>query len=160
MKRLLSTGIAGAISLLIASTAVPASDYTQLIRSAGLTPAEAQGMTLDEIAAHKFSRYGRDNRQEVVGPATSGGSNQFVSRRNSSLDEIYVRMINRSSDADDRQVVPDQYRGSADSAARRQLAASAGLTPEEAATMSLGSLAAHKMNRGTPRRDDWIPVPE
>jgi hypothetical protein len=157
MKRLLSTGIAGAIGLLIGSTAAPANDYTQLIRSAGLTPSQAQGMTLDEIVAQMYSRHGGDNRQEVVRPSAQAGSFQFASRRGPDLDQTYVRMINRSSNGDDRQVVLEGYNGSADSAARRQLAASAGLSPDEAATMSLGALAAHKMNRGT-RRDDWIPV--
>jgi hypothetical protein len=157
MKRLFSTAVAGAIGLLVASTAAQANDYTQLIRSAGLTPSEAQGMTLDEIAAHKFSRHGGDNRQEVVRPSAQAASFQFASRRGPDLDQTYVRMINRSSNGDDRQAVLDGYSGSADSAARRQLAASAGLTPDEAATMSLGALSAHKMNRGT-RRDDWIPV--
>jgi hypothetical protein len=55
--------LAAASAALLAASAlgpVAAGDHYQLIRSAGLTVEQAAGMTLDEIAAHKFSREGTD----------------------------------------------------------------------------------------------------
>ena len=61
-----------ALAAALAGAAVPAFAQSQLIANAGLTPAEAQGLTLNEIAAAKFSRNAdNDNRQGVVRAATS-----------------------------------------------------------------------------------------
>ena len=55
MSRILSTAVALGIGL---SATVPAfsADYGQLAASAGLSPSEAAGMSLSEIAAYKFNR--------------------------------------------------------------------------------------------------------
>ena len=79
--------------------------------NAGLTAEEAAGTTLNQIAAHKFSR-GTENAQTVV-------------------DRNGVTVSSRS----------------ADSADRSQLIANAGLTPEQAAGMTLSQIAAHKFSR-------------
>ena len=88
---------------------------TQLAAGAGLTPEEARGLSLTEIAAAKFNRDSDgDDQQRVV---RSGD----------------VTVISRS----------------ADGTAWSQLAASAGLTPEEARGLSLGEIAAAKFDRDT-----------
>ena len=84
----------------------------QLAGNAGLTPAEAQGLTLTEVAAAKFNRGSSDDNQQTVVPR----------------DE--VTLISRSVGSD-----------------VSQLAANAGLTPEEARGLSLSEIAAVKFAR-------------
>ena len=56
-----------AVAAALVGAAAPAFAQSQLIANAGLTPAEAQGLTLSEIAVAKFNRNAdHDDRQGVV----------------------------------------------------------------------------------------------
>ena len=111
--------LAAVTAVLLSAVSAPAFADSQLIANAGLTPAEAQGLTLNEIAVAKFNRNAdHDNRQGVV-------------RRSG------VTAMSRS----------------AGSAAYSQLAANAGLTPEQAAGMTLSEIAVAKFNRNVDHED-------
>jgi hypothetical protein len=89
----------------------------QLIAAAGLTPDEAQGMTLAELASHKTSFNARhDERQVVVSGRSIEGIDPSAHRQlvaaagiteaealGVSLNDLYVLKINRESSRDDRQ---------------------------------------------------------
>jgi hypothetical protein len=154
MTRYRTIGAAGIAAVIVAVAPAFANDLTQLARSAGLSASEARGMTLDEIAAHKFSREGTDNKQVIVrssgqksarSPYAAGIDRSAGASE--SLDAFYVRMINRSVGGDDRQSLPPAQPAYSDPAARAQLAASARISPQRASGMSLGEVAAHKFNR-------------
>ena len=56
-----------ALAAALLGAAAPAFAQSQLIANAGLTPAEAQGLSLTEIAAAKFNRGADgDNQQKVL----------------------------------------------------------------------------------------------
>jgi hypothetical protein len=159
MKTDLKTLAAVAAALL--ATAAPALAQSQLIASAGLTAAAAQDMSLTEIAVAKFNRDAdSDDRQTTVVPGSGGNSAQLAASaglspseaRGLSLTEIAIAKFNRDADSDDRQGVV--RRGgvtmtsrSPRNASPSQLAASAGLSPSEAAGMSLTEIAIAKFNR-------------
>jgi hypothetical protein len=129
------------------------------VASAGLTPAEAEGMTLTEIAAHKFNRETRTDdaitvssrsfpvfdvaaHRQLVAVAGLGESEA----RSMTLTEIAARKVNVAATADER--IPIVAHGAGfDAADHPQLAAAAGVAPAEAAGMSLGELHARKVNR-------------
>ena len=69
MSRILSTAVALGIGL---SATVPAfsADYGQLAASAGLSPSEAAGMSLSEIAATKFNREADDDGESPAEAAS------------------------------------------------------------------------------------------
>jgi hypothetical protein len=58
------------VSLVVAAVSIAsagvAADRTQLIATAGLTPVEAEQLTLNEIAAHFFNRSSDDDDQQTV----------------------------------------------------------------------------------------------
>ena len=58
MSSPLSVGAATVALAIGAAAPAPAGDWSQLVAAAGLSPAEAEGMTLTELAAHKFNRDG------------------------------------------------------------------------------------------------------
>ena len=96
-------------------------DASQLAASAGLSPAEARGMSLTEIAVAKFNRNAdNDNRQypvrgsgvTAISRSTgNAGYAQLVANaglsadeaRGMSLTEIAVAKFNRNADSDSRQ---------------------------------------------------------
>ena len=128
----------------------------QLAANAGLSPAEAQGLSLSEIAQAKFNRdtRGDDRHPVVVTPGSGGDYTQLaavagVSPEGKSLNQIFVAKINREARGDEQQAVKGgdvtmASRSVAGGAAYAQLAASAGLSPADAASLSLGQIAAAK----------------
>ena len=142
----------------IAFAAAPAF-ADQLAANAGLSPAEAQGLSLTEIAQAKFNRDTRgDDRHPIVVPGSGGNVTQLaavagVSPDGKSLNEIFVAKINREARGDEQQAVKSAAMVSTRSvkggAAYGQLAASAGISPADAAGMSLSEIAAAKFARDT-----------
>jgi hypothetical protein len=128
----------------------------QLAANAGLSPAEAQGLSLTEIAQLKFNRdtRGDDRHPVVVVPGSGGDYTQLaavagVSPEGKSLNEIFVAKINREARGDERQAVKGgdvtmTSRSAGGGAAYVQLAANAGIPASDAAGMSLGEIAAVK----------------
>jgi hypothetical protein len=127
----------------------------QLAANAGLSPAEAAGLSLTEIAQAKFNRDTRgDDRHYFVVPGSGGDYTQLaaiagVSPEGKSLNEIFVAKINRESRGDEQQAVKGgdvtmTSRSVAGGAAHAQLAAGAGISAADAAGMSLGEIAAAK----------------
>ena len=134
----------------------------QLAANAGLSPAEAQGLTLSQIAQVKFNRETRgDDRQAVIiVPGHSASYDQLAASaglsaseaQGMSLDEIFVAKVNKESDTDDQQLVSGGNVTMASASTyspNPQFAASAGFSPAEAAGMSLTEIAAAKFERDT-----------
>ena len=140
----------------------------QLAANAGLDPAEAAGMSLTEVAQAKFNRDTRgDDRHVFVVPGQGGDYSRLAvaaglspdAAKTMTLAEIYVAKINREARGDDRQPVAARgitmsTRSSAEGSRYGQLAASAGLSPSEAAGMSLAEIAAAKFARDTAGSDN------
>jgi hypothetical protein len=138
----------------VAVSAAPAFANSQLIASAGLTPAEAQGLSLTEIAQYKFNREtGRDGQQAAeldrVAPAVAAGR---------SLNAVAISSANDGLSFSDQQ--RNVSRSGVTKASRNvgngdwsQLIASAGLTPAEAKGMTLNEIAIAKFNHDADRDD-------
>jgi hypothetical protein len=158
-------GVVGAVAIGIAA---PAFADSQLAASAGLTAEQAAGMTLTEIAQMKFNRdeSGADRWMPSI-PPTNGSADPSrlaasagiapVAAERMTLSEIAAVKFNNDTRPDDRQTVEHASgvivasRSVADPGqAFVQLIASAGLTPSEAAGMSLTRIAAYKFDRDTP----------
>jgi hypothetical protein len=161
MKTQLST-LAAAAALALAAAA-PGFAQSQLVASAGLTPEEAAGLSLTEIAQAKFDR---DTDGQVIvhhGVADSATKAALAAdaglspaqAQNLTLNQIAAVKFNRESSGSDQQTVQRSQATtaatrSADSPrARAQLIASAGLSPDAAASMSLTDIAAAKFDRDT-----------
>ena len=147
--------IAAAVALIAAAPAFAGT--TQVVAG--------NGMTLTQAAQVKFNRDTRaDDRQAVVivrGDASAAGIAQLAAAAGLdadeaaglSLNQIFVAKINREARGDEKQAAG----GSQVSMASRnypagvpgQLVASAGLTDEAAAGMSLTEIAAAKFARDT-----------
>jgi hypothetical protein len=156
---------------LAAASQAPAGDWSQLAASAGLTPAEAEGMTLQEIAARKFNRESPADdaitvssrsypmfdvaaHQQLVAVAGVGPSEAL----RMSLTEIAARKVNLVAAGDER--IPLAAHGTGfDAVAYPQLVAAAGVSPSEAADMSLAELHARKINREQ-GRDGKVSLPD
>ena len=160
-----------ALAAALLGAAAPAFAQSQLAANAGLTPEQAQGLTLTEIAAAKFNRDAdSDNQQRVLrgsdvtvisrSPSAGVSSSQLAANagltpdeaRGLSLTEVAAAKFNRGADSDDQQRVarPDEVTvisRSAVGGASSQLAANAGLTPDEARGLSLSEIAAAKFAR-------------
>ena len=154
-----------AVAAALLGAAAPAFAQSQLIASAGLTPAQAEGLSLNEIAVAKFNREADSgDRQASFTPGSGGDVSQLAASaglspdqaRSLSLTEIAAVKFNRGADGDDRQRV---LRGgdvtvtsrSVDSGTRSQLTSrrSAGLTPANArprAACRLSEIAAAKFD--------------
>jgi len=106
---------------IVAASAAPAAaqNYSQLAAAAGLTPAQAAGLSLDEIAAYKNNI------------AVSKPDFQTVPKRGTAS----VRIFARNADAAKIDVVR-----------HAQLIGAAGLTPYEAQGMTFGEVVAIKNN--------------
>jgi hypothetical protein len=150
-----------AVAALLVASAAPALADSQLIASAGLTPAEAEGMSLTEIAVAKFNRGSdQDGRQVIVTAGSGGDTAQLAASagldpagaRGLSLVEIAVAKFNRGAGHDGRQYTVEG--GGVTVASRSvavggvsQLAANAGLSAEAARGLSLTDVAVAKFNR-------------
>ena len=131
---------AAAIAALAA--AGPAFANDQLIASAGLTAAEAEGLTLNQIVAAKYNRDKSFSDRQAVTVTPSGDTAQVIA--------IY----NAGKSFNDRQPLPGasgvtaSSRSMIDVADHAQLIASAGLTAAEAEGLTLNEIVAVKYNRG------------
>jgi hypothetical protein len=151
-----------ALAAALAASAAEA-DTRQLVAHARLAPAEAEGLTLSEIAAHFFNKStSAGNRQTVVHvssrgaqpsvgqlAASAGLSPEEVSGL--SLTQIAAQVFNKGASSDDQQIVvrvPGRNAG-----IPAQLAASAGLSPEEASGLSLTEIAARFFNEDNAPQD-------
>jgi hypothetical protein len=141
MKNYISTFAAAAIVL---AASAPAFSGTQV--TAG------NGVSLTEAAQAKFNRDTRgDDRQQIVHPGQTPKEAQATA-----LNIAFVAKINEESRGDEQQRVLTNSgvtmatRSMASAAASRaQLIASAGLSAEQAAGMSLSEIAGAKFNRDT-----------
>lgn len=159
-----SLNIMGAVLLLAAAPAVA----DQLSASAGLDPTEAAGMSLTEVAQAKFNRDTRgDDRQAFVVPGQGGDHTRLAVAAGLSPDaagtmtlaQIFVAKVNREARGDDRQAdaaarVTMSSRSPMGGAGYGQLAASAGISPADAAGLSLAEIAAAKFARDTAGGDN------
>jgi hypothetical protein len=159
-----------AVAAALLGAAAPAFAQSQLIGNAGLTPAEASGLSLTEIAAAKFNRGSDDDNQQrvlrdrgvtVISRSADGAARPRLianagltpeQARGLSLTQIAAAKFNRDSDDENQQRarrVGDVtvISRSASAAAWSQLAANAGLSPEEARGLSLSEIAAAKFAR-------------
>jgi len=142
------------------ATTAPTFAKDQLIASAGLTPEQAEGLTLTQIAAAKANRgvSFADRQAVVIVPGDAGVSS-------ADLHAFAVELFNRGESFSDRQ---DIVRPSGMTASSRsvvdvdrhaQLIASAGLNPAEAAGLTLTEIAAFKANRTLSQSDrQAVPV--
>jgi hypothetical protein len=157
-----------AAALLLALAPALASAQSQLAAGAGLTAAEASGMTLTEIYIAKFNREsGRDQQQVVAArsdPVTVETRRHAQLIRSAgltpeeaeglSLAEIAAIKASRNARNDERVVVMiGRSMPATDRAAYGQLVAGAGMTPFEASGLSLNDLYVMKINREA-RRDE------
>jgi hypothetical protein len=165
MKRiLLGTAITGATILGVmfgAAVIASAADVRQLAASAGLSAAEAEGMSLSEIAAVKFNRETRGDYQQAVEHVTApiyvDAARDAQLIRQAGLDpaeaegltlaDVAAAKHNAGASVGDNMIVVVSTRGTA--RFNPQLAASAGLSPAEASGMSLSEIAAAKFARDT-----------
>jgi hypothetical protein len=159
---------AGAVLTLLLSGPASAADLSQLIASAGLTPSQASGMSLEEIAIYKFDREGgaQESHTPVVSTRSSGaaGYGQLAAAAGveparaygMSLDELYVRALSQTGTRDERQVPSPGAAAPPDPAARQQLAVVAGISPGVAASAALDALALEKFNDSV-RRNERMP---
>jgi hypothetical protein len=137
-----------------------AQDVSQLAAGAGLSRAEAQQLSLSEIAAMKLNR-GSDNdeRQAIlpdagaveVDPARhaqliAAAGLTAAEAAGMTLSDLAVAKFNAEARYDDRQRTPGVATGAQ---AGAQLIAGAGLTPAEARGKSLTEVAAAKFARDT-----------
>jgi hypothetical protein len=167
MNRAVTTASVLALSLLALSP-VNAQSWTQLAASAGLTVAEAQGMTLTEIYAAKINREsGRDGQQLVSRRATPATvvvtrDAQLIAAagltpeeaQGMTLVELAGHKTSFNAGHDERQVVVSTRSiGGIDPSAHRQLVAAAGIPEAEARGVSLNDLYVLKINKES-RGDD------
>ena len=167
MKRsAFATSLAAAFLLGLAPTIAPA--QSQLATGAGLTAAEASGMSLTEIYVAKINREsGRDQQQRVFERADPvmvdpGRHAQLIraagltraEAEGLSLAEIAAIKASHNAGRDERVVVMiGRSLPATDTAAYSQLVAGSGLTPVEASGLTLNDLYVMKINRES-RRDD------
>jgi hypothetical protein len=171
MVRRLTKG-AAVLAVLVATTAAASADgMTQLAAAAGLTPAQAEGMTLAEIHALKVNREARrddmitvSSRQypglvtdENAGLVASAGLSADEAR-GMTLTTVAAYKNNRNASRDNRITVIEPRTAFFDAAAHPQLLAQAGLTADEAAGMSRTEVFQAKINREARRDDQQGPV--
>jgi hypothetical protein len=124
------------------TAAAPSFANDQLIASAGLTAAEAEGLTLNQIVAAKYNRDRSFSDRQAVTVTPSGDTAQVIAAYNS------------GKSFQDRQPLPGasgvtaSSRSMVDPADHAQLIASAGLTAAEAEGLTLNEIVAVKYNRG------------
>ncbi len=151
-----------ALSLTALTPALAGGEWTQLIAGTGLTPAEAQGLSLEQITIYKYNRSSRpqdaigvDPHQEAVG-ADRASHGQLVRSAGlwrdgsdaMSLNEVFAYKLDRDN-ADDLALLKTNEPEPVDPWAHAQLIAGVGISPEEAAGMTLNSVALLKFVRET-----------
>lgn len=148
---------------LVGFVALPAAaqDKAQLAASAGLSPVQAQQMTLAEIAAAKFNRDSRGGDRQAapsakapvaVDPARHG---QLIAAadldgkpvQGLTIADLAIAKANAEADGDSRQTAVSMSSRGPITVAPTQLAAAAGLTAIEASGMTLGEIYARAHNR-------------
>jgi len=156
--------IAGA-SLMAASGASIAGERDQLAVSAGIAPSDAETMTLTELSAHKFNRDSVGQKVDFEPRQPSRPSEQLVTQAGltpdeasaMSLTEVAAYFFNRGSSSQEQQTihvtVGTREATTALSPGAARLAASAGLSEEEAQGLSLRQIAAHAFNRSESSQD-------
>ncbi len=147
MKRTF-TALAALTAVALGATAPAIAADQQLIAAAGLTQAEAEGLTLNQIAAAKYNRdRSYTDRQAVV--IVPGASSVDAD----DLNGLAIANYNAGKSQTDVQATPET--GNLTAASRSvavegrhaQLIASAGLTQEEAEGLTLNQIVAAKYNR-------------
>ncbi len=136
------------------SAAAPALANSQLIASAGLTAEQAEGLTLNQIAAAKANRgvSFSDRQAVVIVPGDAGVSS-------ADLLAFAVEKYNRGRSFSDRQEIVRpagatvSSRSVVDTDRHAQLIAAAGLTPDQAEGLTLDEIVAFKANRGQSASD-------
>lgn len=157
MKTYLSP-LAAVVALALAG---PALADSQLGINAGLTPSEAAGLSLTEIAQAKFNRdsSGEYQNAQAAQSATPEGRAHLASRlglapdaaSNLTLTEIAAVKFTRGS-SDNNQIRPAKLGAtvatrSTDDHARAQFVSNAGLDARTASGLSLTEIAAAKFDR-------------
>ncbi len=165
MTRIFARAALASVAILGATFATgyyaQAADQSQLAAAAGVSAAEAEGMTLTELAAAKFNRdSASDDRQVIsdarpimVDPARHG---QLIAAagltageaEGLTLSQLAAGAFNAGSDSDDGQPVVTMSSRSPVVVGPR-LVFAAGLTTDEAQRMSLTGIAAAKFARDT-----------
>lgn len=127
-----------ALTLSAFVTAVPVLAQSQLALSAGLTKEQAEGMTLNEIAAVKFNRgVAYQDRQTVFAhPAPSEEVREFGMAAYNDSQSYADKVFYHSPPEVTSMAFMDRSRRSD----HTQLLAQAGLTPEEAEGMTLNEI--------------------
>lgn len=157
MNRILTTA---AVASLVALPAF-AQGPSQLAASAGLTPAQAQTMSLAEIAAAKFNRDSRDDARQTVSVDRTPIAVDPVrhaqliavadidadAARGLTLSDLAAAKFNAAADGDSRFVLVTMSSRGPVAMAPAQLIAAADLTQEEARSMTLTEIYAHAHNR-------------
>jgi hypothetical protein len=146
MNRTFAFALAAAAAL---SATVPAFANNQLVASAGLTAAEAEGLTLTQISATKTNRglSVSDRQAVVIVPGDAGISAADLKAK-------AIDLFNRGESFSDRQPIVRggdtvvSSRAPVDPDRHAQLIASAGLSADEARGLTLNQIAAFKANRG------------
>ncbi len=162
MKSYLTTLAAAAVAL---TAAAPSFAQSQLAANAGLSPAEAAGLSLTEIAQAKFNHDSRGDNQQVLvhhgvaSPAAKASlaANAGLSAaevQGSTLNQIAAVKFNNESAGGDRQTVRRDdatmaTRSVGNDRAWSQLIGSAGLRQQQAVGLSLSEIAAAKFDRDT-----------
>lgn len=160
MRSILLTVAAAATAAALAGPSL-ASD--QLAASAGLTPVQASGLSLTEVAQEKFNRDTENRQASVEGrQATDAARARLAANAGISADaadglslaEIAaVKFSRESSDSAQDPAragsVTKAARSVAPGADRSQLIASAGLDADDARALSLSEIAQAKFDRDT-----------
>lgn len=135
-----SFAIAVTLSALAGAAPVLAQSHSQLASSAGLTQEQAQGMTLNEIAAVKHNRDLSPQDQQTVFAQRGGGANP-------ELEAFAAELYNANKSYSDRILVRDPettarmaFQNPIDVSSHYQLIRTAKLTPEEAEGMTLNQI--------------------
>ncbi len=157
MTKTLSALLAVAIAT-GAATSARADALSQLAASAGLSQAEAAGLSLHEIAVRKFNldvKAGDRQPTGVVRSSRGGFSPQLAASAGlsaaeaatMSTTEIAERFFQKNASGEDRRADVLSYHSSG-RGSYPQLAAGAGLSEEDAAGKSLNEIARLFMERG------------
>jgi hypothetical protein len=150
-----------AVAAALLGASAPAFAQSQLVASSGLSPAEASGLSLNEIAAAKFNRdVSGSDQQRAFTRGSAGETGQLAASAGIPADEadrlsvteIAAAKFSRDTENAQRVVRREGVTAIARSVAasdRAQLVAAAGLSAEEANGLSLSEIAAAKFDRDT-----------
>ena len=166
MKHAVMKGLAVLAVAVLAAAPATAQNRSQLAAAAGVSAAEADGMTLTELYARKINREsGRDGQVTVSGreyPVFDAGDHPGLvanagltasQAAGMDLSQIAAHKNNRGATRDNRIPVTRTASAGFDASRHPQLVASAGLSADQAQGMSLNEVYRHKHNRSA-RRDE------